>query len=198
MIKTCGQCNICTLGSNVFVPSELYIKSKILALAEAPGYHEAQDGRPLVGVAGQDMNRIIEGLGCKREDVNFMNAVSCRPTKIEDGKTFNRTPTDNEIMWCNARLIREIEALSPVVIVCMGKTPYIALGGNKSAMMNQVAGTKFTWRDRFEVIVTYHPAAIAHSGGVTSQRGKMIRDNIEQAFKLAFESKPQNKQLRML
>ena len=92
-----GKCDECPLKDAILVPSELHDKSKTLFLAEAPGYHEAQDGRPLVGMAGQDFNRIIESCGAKREDGNYINAVTCRPTKVVSGKTYNRTPTDVEI-----------------------------------------------------------------------------------------------------
>jgi len=192
-----AKCDICSLINAVFVPSEVHNKTRIVGLAEAPGYHEAQDGRPLVGVAGQDLDTIIKNLGYERADVTYVNAVSCRPTKLEDGKTYNRTPNDDEIKWCNERLIAELEALAPVIIVCMGKVPYMALGGSKTATMNQVVGTKFTWRDKFDVLVTYHPAAIAHSGGTSTERGRMIKDNIVSAFKTAFETKPKAKQLRL-
>ena len=198
MLKApCGKCEICTLQNNVFVPSEVH-NSRICGLAEAPGYHEAQDGRPLVGVAGQDLDDIIKGIGYERKDITYINSVSCRPTKIMDGKTYNRTPTDYEIMLCNERLIAELEKLAPSIIVCMGKSSYVALGGSKTATMNQVVGTKFTWRDKFDVLVTYHPAAIGHSGGASTERGRAIKNNIEQVFKLAFEIKPQPKQLRMI
>ncbi len=193
-----AKCDICSLATAVFVPSEVHDKTRIVGLAEAPGYHEAQDGRPLVGVAGQDLDEIVRSLGYKREDITYINAVCCRPTKVEDGKTYNRTPTDNEVSWCNERLIAEIEKLSPVIIVCMGKVPYTALGGSKSAVMKEVVGTRFVWRDRYDVLVTYHPAAIAHSGGASTERGKAIKKSIEDAFRIAFETKPKPKQLRLL
>jgi len=198
MIKaTSGKCEECPLKNNVYVPSELH-DSKVLFLAEAPGYHEAQEGRPLVGVAGQDFNRIVESLGAKREDGNYINVVTCRPTKVVDGKTYNRTPTDVEIRCCNDRLYAEVEALQPVIIVCMGKIPYVALGGDTKVAMKDIVGTKFTWRQKYSVIVTYHPAAIAHSGGTGTERGRLIRDEIEKTVKEALSIKHIDKQLRLV
>lgn len=193
------KCNSnCPLIKAVLVPSELHDKSKVLFLAEAPGYHEAQDGRPLVGLAGQDFNQIVISCGGNRESGNYMNVVVCRPTKVENGKTYNRTPTDEEIWCCNDRLYAEIEALQPMIIVCMGKIPYIALGGNTKIAMRDVVGTKFVWKQKYDVIVTYHPAAILHSGGVGTERGKLIRDEIEKAVKEALSIKHRDKQLRLL
>ncbi len=192
-----GKCDICPLTIAKFVPSELH-DSGILALAEAPGFTEVQEGRPLVGIAGQVLDKIIEDEGGARELVNFMNAVTCRPTKVVDGKTYNRTPTIEEIEACSERLIAEIDNLHPTIIVSMGKTPYIALGGDLRVAMKDVVGTVFTWRGLYDVIVTYHPAAIAHSGGVGSANGKRYRDEIAKAFRTAFNTKPQPKQLRLV
>ncbi len=192
-----GRCDECTLTKAVFVPSEIHENSKILYLAEAPGYHEAQDGKPLVGVAGQDFNEIVEECGGTRDDGNYINAVTCRPTKVVEGKTYNRTPTDAEIKWCNERLITEIENLDPSIIVCMGKVPYIALGGEKSVAMKDIVGTGFTFRGKYDVIITYHPAAIAHSGGKNTPRGKEIRDKIKEAVTKALSHKHVDKQLTL-
>ncbi len=189
-----GRCEECTL-KNAVLCHQLHSSKVLFSFAEAPGYHEAQDGRPLVGVAGQDFNDIVEECGGKREDGNYMNAVTCRPTKVVDGKTYNRTPTDVEIKFCNDRLVEEIENLQPVIIVCMGKVPYVALGGDPKAAMKDVVGSTFTWRGKYDVIVTYHPAAIAHSGGGRTPRGKEIRDEIKKAVAKALATKPSARQL---
>lgn len=194
-----GKCDSCPLIENIFVPSEVH-ESKILALAEAPGFHESQEGRPLVGVAGQDVNRIIESVGAKREHFIFVNVVSCRPTKLEDGKLKNRTPTDEEIKFCNERLIFEIEKYNPSIIIAMGKIPYVALGRpvTSNFRMSDVVGTEFLYRGKYRTIITYHPAAISHSGGVGTERGRLTRDNIKRAFALALEAKPVDRQLELL
>lgn len=193
-----GKCDDCPLINAILVPSESHDESKIIYLAEAPGYQEAQDGKPLVGVAGQEFDRIVISCGAKREDGNYINAVTCRPTKVEGGKTFNRTPTEVEIRCCNDRLYAEVEAIQPTVIVCMGKIPYIALGGNAKTAMRDIVGTKFIWRQRYSVIVTYHPAAILHSGGASTARGKPIRDEIKKAITEALSIRHMDRQMRLV
>ncbi len=196
MIKApMGKCDECPLIKAVFVPSELHDKSTVLFLAEAPGFHEAKEGRPLVGVAGQDFNDIVIECGGTREDGNYVNAVTCRPTKVIEGKTYNRTPNDVEIKLCNDRLALEIETLQPTIIVCMGKVPYVALGGDPKMAMKDVVGTRLLWRNRYDVLVTYHPAAIAHSGGKNTERGKEIRDEIKKVVAKALATKPSARQL---
>ena len=199
MIKApMGQCEICPLQNAIFVPSELHDKSKVLFLAEAPGFHEAKEGRPLVGVAGQDFNDILIECGGTREDGNYVNAVTCRPTKVVEGKTYNRTPNDAEIKLCNDRLALEIETLQPTIIVCMGKVPYVALGGDPKMAMKDVVGTRLLWRNRYDVLVTYHPAAVAHSGGRNTERGKDIRGKIRLAIATALASKHIDRQLMLV
>ena len=198
-----AKCNDCTLKDGIFVPSETH-NSKILIVVEAPGYHESVEGKPLVGVAGQDMNMIIESVGATRENfATLVNSVSCRPTKIEEGKEHNRTPTEEEIKCCNDRLAYEIEKYNPSIIIAMGRVPYTALGGTiySGFKMGDVIGTEFTYKGKYKVIVTYHPAAITHSGGVTTDRGKAIMDNIKNVFEYALKIKnvdvQQPKQLRL-
>lgn len=189
-----AKCDICPLLPNVFVPSEIH-DSKIIVLVEAPGYTETLEGKPLMGVAGQDLNKIIEEAGQKREFASYINSVSCRPTE----GTNNRTPTTEEIDCCNERLIYEIEQINPIVIVAMGRIPYIALGGkiHSGFLMSDVAGSSFMFRD-YKVIVTYHPAAISHSGGFNSSRGIIISKNIKNVLEEALKVKPVEKQLRLL
>jgi len=191
-----GKCDECSLKDAIYVPSEIN-DSKILILVEAPGYHEAQELKPLVGVAGQDLKKIIESCDGKREHFCYINSVTCRPTKVESGKTYNRTPTNAEIDFCHDRLVKEIDDLHPTIIICMGKIPYVALGGDSKAAMKDVVGTQFVWRGLYDVVVTYQPAAISHSGGAGSERGKKMRDEIEKAIQLGFKTKPRPKQLKL-
>lgn len=189
-----AKCDECTLKSNKFVPSEIN-DSKILVLAEAPGLDETKEGKPLVGRAGQDLAAMMAELGMKRQDVSFINSVGCRPTL----ESKNRTPTEREINCCNNRMAYEIGQLNPDIIIAMGKTPYIALGGKvfTGFRMADVVGTEFKYKNS-RVIITYHPAAISHSGGFTSERGKMLCDEIKRAFIKALEAKQFNKQLELL
>ena len=195
-----AKCDDCSLRNSIFVPSEVH-DSRIIALAEAPGFHESQEGRPLVGVAGQDMNKILEDIGVEREKfATYINSVSCRPTRVDDGRLKNRTPTNEEIAMCNKRLEYEIDKYNPSVIVAMGKIPYIALGGvlYSGFRMADVVGTEFLYKDRYRVIVTYHPAAISHSGGLATERGRKTWGSIKSAFEKALEVKPVDRQLELL
>ena len=197
-----AKCDICPLAKSIFVPSEIH-ESGIILLTEAPGYTETIEGKPLVGVAGQDLDRIVESVGQTREFASYLNSVSCRPTQVKDGRLANRTPTIEEINCCNERLIYEIEQINPIVIVAMGKTPYIALGRTvyPGFLMADIVSGEFMFmvRDyKVKVISTYHPAAISHVGGLNSNRGNILAEHIQHALNMALKTKDAGKQLKLL
>ncbi len=187
-----AQCNSCTLINNPFVPSEIN-NSKMCLVAEAPGYIETLQGKPLVGQAGKDLELIIKELGKERKDFSLLNVCCCRPL---DGNK-NRTPTELEITCCKFRLFSELKIINPIAVVAMGKVPYLAFGGNPKTLMKDVVGSHFSW-ESYEVFITYHPAAIVHSGGINSSVGKIIKDKIKEQIKNAIQYKPEPRQLRML
>lgn len=199
MKATKAKCDICPLNSADFVPSEVH-DSRIVLLAEAPGYNETQQGKPLVGDAGQELNRIITEIGYKRENFIYANAVCCRPTIVERGTERNRTPIREEILACNERLAYEIEQYNPLIIVAMGRTPYTALGGyiSSSIRMADIVGVEFLYKKKYPVIVTYHPAAIGYSGRVKTERGRVIRAAIKETLEKAINISKADRQLELL
>src|SRR5215218_5030817 len=49
----------------------------LMFVGEAPGFHEDRQGLPFVGPSGQLLNRLLEGIGLRREDVYVTNVVRC-------------------------------------------------------------------------------------------------------------------------
>jgi len=111
-IRKCQKCSL--RGSRLSpVPGEGKIDSMVMLIGEAPGYHEEQQGRPFVGAAGKFLNELLTEAGLSREDVYITNLVKCRPPK-------NREPKPDEIKACVLLLYREIERISPKVIITLG------------------------------------------------------------------------------
>ena len=75
--------------------------------------HEDQQGLPFVGRAGQLLNKLLEEIGMKREDVFICNILKSRPPG-------NRDPQPEEIEACWPYLERQIELLEPRVIATLG------------------------------------------------------------------------------
>jgi len=52
-------------------------RADLMFVGEAPGFHEDRQGIPFVGPSGQLLNRLLEGIGLRREDVYICNVNKC-------------------------------------------------------------------------------------------------------------------------
>jgi DNA polymerase len=146
-----GDCIRCPLhqGRTKIVHSTGNLKADLMFVGEAPGANEDAEGVPFVGRAGQLLNKIIESIGLKREDVLVGNVNRCRPPN-------NRTPTQAEANVCKQFLLREIAVVRPKVIVVLGNT------ATQNLLETKVGITKLRgeFQDYFgvKVMPTFHPA----------------------------------------
>ncbi len=124
-------------------------QARLCFLGEAPGADEDKQGEPFVGRAGQLLNRIIEACGLRREDVYILNILKCRPPN-------NRAPTPQEAANCRDFLDRQLEAISPEFICCLGGVAATNLLDTTQSI-GKMRGRFYDYRGS-KVIVTYHPA----------------------------------------
>ncbi|MCC5787117.1 MAG: uracil-DNA glycosylase [Phycisphaerales bacterium] len=87
--------------------------ARLMFVGEAPGAEEDKTGRPFVGRAGQLLDKMIEAMGLKREEVYIANVLKTRPPK-------NATPTTEESRLCAPYLYAQIGAIRPEFIVTLG------------------------------------------------------------------------------
>ncbi|MFA5095508.1 MAG: uracil-DNA glycosylase [Candidatus Paceibacterota bacterium] len=87
---------------------------EILFIGEAPGFNEDMQKRPFVGRAGQLLRKNIRGLGWQEKDVYITNIVKRRPPE-------NRDPSEEEIEKYKPYLARQIDIISPRIIVPLGR-----------------------------------------------------------------------------
>jgi len=144
-------CRRCPLGAQRLhaVPGEGNPAAEILFVGEAPGYDEDRQGRPFVGKAGQLLDRMIEAMGLRREEVFIANVLKCHPPE-------NREPNDQEIQCCRPWLEAQIRAIRPRVIVALGAhatRTLLRAGGGISALRG-----RFQTLDGIPVMPTFHPA----------------------------------------
>lgn len=99
----------------------------IMFIGEAPGREEAACGRPFVGKAGRQLDRMLELAGIDRSKVFVTNSVKYRPTKLREHRTSNRTPTVKEVRDGLELLAFEIETVKPEVIATLGSVPLSAV-----------------------------------------------------------------------
>ncbi len=146
-----GECTRCPLaaGRTHIVNSEGNRQARLMFVGEAPGADEDASARPFVGRAGQLLNKIIEAIGLRREDVMIGNVNRCRPPQ-------NRTPTLEEAKTCKPFLLREIAVVRPDVIVVLGNTAMKNLLDTKEGI-TKLRG-KFQDYRGIKVMPTFHPA----------------------------------------
>jgi DNA polymerase len=151
-IQGCSRCPLHKSNTN-YVPGEGSSNPDIMFIGEGPGEEEDKQGRPFVGKAGQLLDRIIEKMGYKRQDVFIGNIVKCRPPG-------NRDPLKAETEACLPFLRRQMEVLKPKVIVCLGR---VALNNllDGDFRITKVRGQRFDYHGT-PVIPTFHPSYILH------------------------------------
>lgn len=110
-----GACTRCRLhkGRNHLVFGAGDPHARLVFVGEGPGREEDLQGKPFVGRAGELLTRIIEAIDLTREEVYIANIVKCRPPN-------NRDPRPDEIQTCLPFLLKQLEAIRPRIICCLG------------------------------------------------------------------------------
>lgn len=146
-----GDCTRCRLSKDrkTIVFGEGNPRARLMLIGEGPGREENIQGRPFVGEAGQLLTRLIEKMGFKREDVYIANIVKCRPPS-------NRDPNDDEIASCLPFLKRQIQTISPEVIMTLGRIAAHTLLTEKTPI-SRLRG-KFVEYEGVHLMPTFHPA----------------------------------------
>jgi uracil-DNA glycosylase len=87
--------------------------ARLMLIGEAPGRDEDLQGKPFVGRAGQLLDKMLAAIGLTEQDVHITNIVYWRPPG-------NRTPTPQEAQVCRPFLERQLELVTPDVVVLLG------------------------------------------------------------------------------
>ena len=111
------QIKDCELKNNAtkIVFSDGKYNSPIMIVGEAPGEKEDAIGIPFVGEAGLLLNKMLNAIKLKRENLYITNLVNYRPPN-------NRKPKNIEVENCITWLSGQIELIDPKVIVLAGST----------------------------------------------------------------------------
>lgn len=155
------------------VPGEGNPKAEVMLIGEAPGANEDKEGKPFVGAAGKFLTELLNSIGLDRKSVFITNLVKCRPPN-------NRDPEEDEIIACSPYLDKQIDEISPKIIITLGKhsTTYIlAKIGIKVKSITAVRGKFFEWKREGKGVIlvfpTYHPAAALYN---PSLREELFKD----------------------
>jgi uracil-DNA glycosylase family 4 len=146
-----GECTRCKLapGRKQIVFGVGNPEADLVFVGEAPGADEDEQGEPFVGAAGQLLTRMIAAMGFSRADVYICNVIKCRPP-------YNRNPEPDEVAACEPFLKKQLQALSPRMIVALGKFAAQALC-RESTPITRLRGNLRVY-EGIPVMPTYHPA----------------------------------------
>ena len=149
-VATCTLCSLCKGRTQTVFGRGSDKSCEVLVIGEGPGEEEDRQGLPFVGRAGQLLDNMMFAIGLDAAKETYItNVVKCRPPG-------NRNPTAEEIDSCNPYLRKQIELLSPRLVLVIGKVAGNSLlkpGSTMADMRGRVHDL-----DGTPAIAMYHPA----------------------------------------
>ena len=156
-IVECQKCSLSKTRINT-VPGSGNPDADILFVGEAPGAKEDEQGIPFCGAAGKFLDEMLGSIGLDRDKIFIANTLKCRPPD-------NRDPEDSEKAACRPYLDRQVDVISPKLIVCLGRhsvATFMPGAGGISKLHGKVVR-----RPSGQIyLALYHPAAALHNGGL--------------------------------
>ena len=162
--KECIECVSCSLSktrTNVVV-GKGNEKANLVIIGEGPGEQEDKSGLPFVGRAGKMLDSALAAVNIDPlEDCYITNIVKCRPPN-------NRKPTSSESDACMPWLNKQIELLSPKIIVLAGSTATESFLGVKEPI-SKIRG-KWIEKDNIKYMPIFHPSYLLRNP--SKEKGK--------------------------
>ena len=152
--------------------------AKIMLVGQCPGNDEAQAGIPLVGISGQQMERMCQSTGVPWETCYRTNVCRVVPPGGDIDRYFvsktagikNGFPeykgryVHPVVMEGVEKLYYEIQEIKPNIIVGLGNTALWALTGEWG--INSWRGSQMRLEDGTRFVPTYNPAAIVRQASL--------------------------------
>ncbi len=149
-IRSCQKCSLCKTRKNVVVMRG-NPEADLLFIGEAPGEREDLEGKPFVGPAGQLLHLYLTCLALDEDDYAVINILKCRPPR-------NRDPLPEEEEACMEHLIRQVQLISPKIVVCLGRIAAKRII-SPDFRITQEHGKWFRQGNK-KITATFHPSAL--------------------------------------
>ena len=146
----CTKCGLCTTRTNVVFGVGCKT-ADIMFVGEGPGEQEDLQGVPFVGAAGQLLDDMLSIIDIDRTNCYIANIVKCRPPR-------NRDPEEAEQEACIGYLFRQMELVSPKVIVCLGRVAAKRLISPDYRITREHGS--WVYRNGIWMTAIYHPSAL--------------------------------------
>ena len=152
--ETCRGCTACPLAATrknvVFGVGNP--AAEVLFVGEGPGANEDDPGEPVVGRAGQLLDKMLAAVGLSRQhNIYIANMVKCRPPQ-------NRDPLPEEQDACLHWLKAQTALLRPKILVCLGRVAACRLIAPDFKVTRQHG--EFFEKKGMLLMGTLHPAAL--------------------------------------
>jgi uracil-DNA glycosylase family 4 len=146
------------------VSGEGPLPAELMLVGERPGIDEDIQGRPFVGLSGQELNRYMDSVNLRREDCYVTNVVKVYA---------EHSPKVEEVEEWQGLLELEIEQTRPVVIAAVGA--YAARWFLGPVLMDEVHGIPHMCRFDCLVVPVYHPASAFYD----TEQGRYVQYDFE-------------------
>ncbi len=142
-------------GSRRAVFGEGPMKPQLFLVGEQPGDREDIEGRPFVGPAGRLLDTALEEAGIDRDSCYVTNAVKHFKFTERGKKRLHQSPTAGEIKHYRWWLLKELELVSPRVVIALGSTAVQGLEGKVLTISRHRGPHELAGR---KGVITVHPS----------------------------------------
>ena len=157
-----GDCHRCPLHATrtKIVFGQGAATAKLMIVSDAPGEEDDREAAPLLGEAGELLDKMLAAIKLTRDEVYITTLVKCYPGP-------GSSPGAQEVRTCLPFLFRQIEIICPTVICAMGsQVSQTLLHSGKSLFQlrgrfynfNDLCSSKLA--DRIMLLPSLHPSLL--------------------------------------
>jgi DNA polymerase len=141
----------------------------VIFVGEVPGNDEDLAGKPFIGPAGKLLDRVLDEVGIRREEIYVTNAVKHFKWEPAGKRRLHKKPNAREVAACRPWLEAEISVIHPQVIVCLGATAAQTLLG-KGFRVSKQRGELVPSEFAPFVMATVHPSSVLRAPDEQARR----------------------------
>jgi uracil-DNA glycosylase family 4 len=152
-----AECEVCAKTSRV-IWGEGNPDASIVVILDNPGAREDKEGREYVCGTRQTLQKAIFQANLDIADIYITYLLKCRPFRTYDKKRARA--------FSKPYLIRQIEALQPKFLVCLGDVVVQTMFDDENADVKSLRGL---WHATmgYRTMVSYHPLAVRRRPNLT-------------------------------
>jgi DNA polymerase len=171
--RNCQACDLWKMATQT-VFGEGPQHASIMLIGEQPGDSEDRAGHPFIGPSGKLLDHALAEAGIHRSEVYVTNVVKhFKWSPAERGKRrIHKKPRQVEIQACRPWLEAELQAVRPMILVCLGASASQALLG-KEFRVSKDRGKVIDSPLASHVLATVHPSSILRARDEKSRQAEL-------------------------